>query len=87
MLNLYIKSVIVYLIIFWALSKILKNSLKNRKDVNYNDYVKNYNCNGLYYIYCFIPVIRVLIIGLILFISYGPKETLDKLFKQKVEDK
>lgn len=83
MLNLYIKSTIVYLIIFWALSKILKNSLKNRKDVNYNDYVKKYNCNGLYYIYCFIPVIRVLIIGLILFISYGPKETLDKLFKYR----
>lgn len=57
--------------------------INNRKDVNYNGYVKNYNCNGLYYIYCFIPVIRILIIGLILLISYGPKETLDKLFKYR----
>ena len=87
MLGFYIKSVIVYLIIFWALSKILKSSIKNRTDVNYKNYVKNYNCNGLYYIYCFIPVIRVLIIGLILFISYGPKDVLDKLFKQNKEDK
>lgn len=31
MLSLYIKSVIVYLIIYWALNKILKNIMLNRK--------------------------------------------------------
>lgn len=82
MLDFYLKSVIVYLIIYWALSKILKNSIKNRTDINYKDYVKNYSGKGLYYIFCFIPVIRIFIIGLILLVSYGSKETLDKLFKK-----
>ena len=82
MLGFYIKSTIVYLIIYWALSRILKNSIKHRTDINYNDYVKNINDNGLYYTFCFIPVIRILIIGLILFISYGSKESLDKLLKK-----
>ena len=87
MLEFYIKSTIVYLIIYWALSKILKNSIRDRDDVNYKYYVKNYTGKGLYYIFCFIPIIRIFIIGIILFVSYGSKETLDKLFKQDMEDK
>lgn len=87
MLGFYIKSTIIYLIIYWALSKILKNSIKNRKDINYKDYIKNYNGKGMYYIFCFIPIIRVLVIGIILLISYSSKETLDKLMKKNLEDK
>ena len=87
MLSFYIKSTTIYLIIYWALSKILKNSIKNRKDINYKDYIKNYNGKGMYYIFCFIPIIRVLVIGIILLISYSSKETLDKLMKKNLEDK
>lgn len=87
MLGFYIKSTTIYLIIYWALSKILKNSIKNRKDINYKDYIKNYNGKGMYYIFCFIPIIRVLVIGIILLISYSSKETLEKLMKKNLEDK
>lgn len=87
MLSFYIKSTIVYLIIYWALSKILKSSIKNRTDINYKDYIKNYNGKGMYYTFCFIPIIRVLGIGIILLISYSSKETLDKLMKKNLEDK
>ena len=87
MLSFYIKSTIIYLIIYWALSKILKSSIKNRTDINYKDYIKNYNGKGMYYIFCFIPIIRVLVIGIILLISYSSKETLDKLMKKNLEDK
>lgn len=87
MLSFYIKSTIVYLIIYWALSKILKSSIKNRTDINYKDYIKNYNGKGMYYTFCFIPIIRVLVIGIILLISYSSKETLDKLMKKNLEDK
>ena len=87
MLGFYIKSTTIYLIIYWALSKIFKNSIKNRKDINYKDYIKNYNGKGMYYIFCFIPIIRVLVIGIILLISYSSKETLEKLMKKNLEDK
>lgn len=87
MLSFYIKSTIIYLIIYWALSKILKSSIKNRTDINYKDYIKNYNGKGMYYTFCFIPIIRVLVIGIILLISYSSKETLDKLMKKNLEDK
>ena len=87
MLSFYIKSTIIYLIIYWALSKILKSSIKNRTDINYKDYIKNYNGKGMYYTFCFIPIIRVLVIGIILLISYSSKETLDKLMKKDLEDK
>lgn len=86
MLSFYIKSTIIYLIIYWALSKILKNSIKNRTDINYNDYKKGQS-KGMYYIFCFIPIIRIIIIGVILFISFGSKESLDKLMKKDLEDK
>lgn len=86
MLSFYIKSTIVYLIIYWALSKILKNSIENRTDINYNDYKRDQS-NGMYYTFCFIPIIRIIIIGLILFISFGSKESLDKLIKKDLEDK
>ena len=87
MLSFYIKRTIIYLIIYWALSKILKSSIKNRTDINYKDYIKNYNGKGMYYTFCFIPIIRVLVIGIILLISYSSKETLDKLMKKNLEDK
>ena len=41
----------------------------------------------MYYTFCFIPIIRIIIIGVILFISFGSKESLDKLMKKNLEDK
>lgn len=81
MLGLYIKSVIVYLIIFWALKKISKTIIFNREDVNYSNYKRN--VKGMYYIFCFIPILRLLVVGIVVFITFAKKETLDKLFDKK----
>ena len=51
MLSFYIKSTIVYLIIYWALKKMTKTIFLNRNDVNYRNYAargkgiykRNYN--------------------------------------------
>ena len=80
MLDFYIKSVIVYLIIYWALKKISKTIMLNRNDVDYKEYATN--GKGMYYIFCFIPILRLLVIGVALFITFAPKETLDKLLKK-----
>lgn len=81
MLGLYIKTVIVYLIIFWALKKISRTIMLSREDVNYSDYKRN--VKGMYYTFCFIPVLRILIIGIIFFITFAKKETLDKIFDRE----
>lgn len=78
MLSLYIKSVIVYLIIYWALIKISRNIMFSRTDVNYKDYVKP-NKKGIYYIFCFVPVLRLFVIGVLFFVTFAKKETLDKI--------
>lgn len=82
MLSLYVKSVIIYLIIYWALNKILKNIMLNREDVNYRDYIKQ-NKKGAYYIFCFIPILRLFVIGILFFVAFAKKETLDKILNIK----
>lgn len=83
MLSLYIKSVILYLIIYWALMKILRNIMLNREEINYKDYTKGKG-KGMYYIFCFIPILRLLVIGVAFFITFAKKETLDKFFKNNI---
>lgn len=84
MLSFYIKSVIVYLIIYWALMRISKNIIHNRNDVNYKDYAGKEK--GMYYIFCFVPILRILVIFILLFITFAKKETLDKFFNKNKED-
>ena len=84
MLGLYIKSIVIYLIIFWALKKISKAIMFNRKDVDYIDY--RGNGKVMYYIFCVIPIFRVFVIGVIFFMTFASKETLDKVFKVNKEE-
>lgn len=84
MLSLYIKSVIIYFMIYWALKQMFKTVIISRDDVNYKDYAKG---KGMYYIFCFIPLLRLFIIGIVFFMTFAKKETLDKLFKKNLEDK
>lgn len=84
MLGFYIKSVIVYLIIYWALKKMTKIMILNRNDVNYRNYAAK--GKGMYYTFCFIPILRLLVIFIVFFITFAKKESLDKLFN-KTEDK
>lgn len=51
MIGLYIKSVIVYLIIFWALKKIVTTIMFSRKDINYRDYAKGRERNVLHILF------------------------------------
>lgn len=83
MLSLYIKSVIAYLIIYWALKKVVKNVMSIRTDVNYKEYKGE--TKGMYYIFCFVPILRILVMFVAFFVAFAPKETLDKFFKKGVE--
>ena len=87
MLEFYAESTIIYIIIYWILNRIIKFSIENRTDVNYKDYKSNIRdtkrSKGLYYTYCFIPILRFLVIICILLICYGSKETLDTIFERK----
>lgn len=81
MLGFYIKSVIVYLIIFWALKQFTKTIIFNRDDINFRDYATNKK--GMYYTFCFIPILRTICIGIVLFVSFAKKETLEKLLNRE----
>lgn len=80
MLSVYLKSIIVYLIIYWALKQIAQNIMSSRTDVNYKEY--RGKIKGMYYIFCFIPILRTLVIFVVLFVAFAPKETLDKFLKK-----
>ena len=82
MLGYYIKSTIVFLIIYFAAKKVGEIMLHNRTDINYKDYVKG-ETKGMWYTFCFIPVLRVIALLIILWLSIAPKESLDKLLKKK----
>ena len=87
MLGFYIKSVFTYFVVFWAVMTIFKTQFKNRKDINYNDYIKDEDKKDItifnvYYVFCFIPIIRLLIIAIVLYLSFATKESLNKLFKK-----
>ncbi len=81
MLGFYIKSVIVYLIIFWALKQFSKMIMFNREEINYKNYATGKK--GTYYIFCFIPILRIIAIGVVLFVSFAKKETLEKLLNRE----
>lgn len=81
MLGFYIKSVIVYLIIFWALRQFAKTIMFNREEIDYKEY--STGKKGMYYIFCFIPILRIIAIGVVLFVSFAKKETLEKLLNRE----
>lgn len=51
MLGFYIKSVIVYLIIFWALKQFSKMIMFNREEINYKNYATGKKRNVLYILF------------------------------------
>ena len=82
MLGYYIKSTIVFLIIYFAAKRVGETMLHNRTDINYKDYVKEEQ-KGMWYTFCFIPVLRVIALIIILCLPFISKESLDKLFDEK----
>lgn len=82
MLGYYIKSTIVFLIIYFAAKRVGDTMLHNRTDINYKDYVKGEQ-KGMWYAFCFIPVLRLIVLLMILWLTGASKESLDKLFDKK----
>lgn len=86
MLGYYIKSTIVFLIIYFAAKKIGDTIIHNRADINYKDYIKE-DSRGMWYTFCFIPIVRVVALLIIFWSLTASKESLDKLFEHKEDQK
>lgn len=82
MLGYYIKSTIVFLIIYFASSRAIKILLHNRDEIDYKKYTKKDN-KGMWYTFCFIPGLRVIALLVILWLPVASKESLDKIFEEK----
>ena len=82
MLGYYIKSTIVFLIIYFAAKRVGDTMLHNRTDINYKDYVRGEQ-KGTWYTFCFIPILRLIALLIILWLPFISKESLDKLFNKK----
>ena len=84
MLGLYIKSVVIYFIIFLATHRLGEFITKNRKDINYNEYLtEKINGNISSFTVSLIPIIRTIYLIIMFVVIFGTKETLDKLFNKK----
>lgn len=84
MLSLYIKSVIIYFIIFLAMNSLGKFIIENRTDINYKDYLKN-NVKGKISIFtvALIPLLRTFYLIIMFIVIFGSKELLDKIFNKE----
>lgn len=85
MLGYYIKSTIVFLIIYFVSSRAIKTLLHNRNEIDYKKYTKKDN-KGMWYTFCFIPILRVIALLIILCLPFISKESLDKLFEKKEKE-
>lgn len=82
MLGYYIKSTTVFLIIYFASNRAIGTLLHNRDEIDYKKYTKK-DSKGMWYIFCFIPVLRVVVLLVMYWLTIASKEDLDKLFDKK----
>nr|DAZ62869.1 MAG TPA: hypothetical protein [Caudoviricetes sp.] len=82
MLGYYIKSTIVFLIIYFASNKAIKTLLQNRNEIDYKKYTKKDN-KEMWYTFCFIPILRVIVLLAMYWLTIASKEDLDKIFDKK----
>lgn len=82
MLGYYMKSTIVFLIIYFTSSRAIRILLHNRDEIDYKKYTKK-DSKGMWYIFCFIPVLRVVVLLVMYWLTIASKEDLDKLFDKK----
>lgn len=82
MLGYYIKSIIVFLIIYFASNRAIKTLLHNRNEIDYKKYTKKDN-KGIWYTLCFIPILRVVVLLVMYWLTVASKEDLDKVFDNK----
>lgn len=82
MLGYYIKSTIVFLIIYFASSRAISILIHNRDEIDYKKYTKE-GQKKMWYTFCFIPILRVVVLLVMYWLTVASKEDLDKLFKKK----
>ena len=82
MLGYYIKSTIVFLIIYFASNRAIRTLLHNRDEIDYKKYTKKDN-KVMWYTFCFIPILRVVVLLVMYWLTVASKESLDKLFDKK----
>ena len=82
MLGYYIKSTMVFLIIYFASSRAINIWIHNRNEIDYKKYIKKDN-KGMWYTFCFIPILRVVVLLAMYWLTVASKEDLDKLFDRK----
>ena len=85
MLGYYIKSTIVFLIIYFASSRAISILIHNRDEIDYKKYTKKNN-KGIWYTFCFIPILRVVVLLEMYWLAIAPKEDLDKIFEKKEDN-
>ena len=82
LLGYYIKSTIVFLIIYFFSKRIIKTLIHNRDEIDYKKYTKK-DSKGIWYAFCFIPILRGIVLLGMFWIATAPKKSLDKVFQKK----
>lgn len=87
MLETYLASVVIWFIILHLTSKFCKEMIKN-KDIDYKEYIKNKQPKGKlsFIVISFIPIIRLLVWGSMVFLAFASKEALDHLFNKESDN-
>lgn len=83
MLTIYLMSVIIWIMVLKATESFGNGIMKNRTDVNYENYIKGTTIKAKmnFIVISFIPIIRLIVWGLLIFVAFASKEDLDKLLK------
>ena len=63
-------------------NRAIKTLLHNRNEIDYKKYTKKDN-KGIWYTFCFIPILRVIVLLVMYWLTVASKEDLDKLFDRK----
>lgn len=84
MIKIYISSVVIWLVILNMTFVFGKEMIKN-KDIDYKVYIKDKEIKGKlsFTIISFIPIIRLIVWCVMIFVIFASQDTLDKLLKKE----
>ncbi len=83
MLKIYLVSVVIWLIILITTSKFTGEIIRN-KDIDYTKYINNKSKTKLnFLLVSFIPIIRLAVWGVMIYLIGADEKSLDKLLNNK----
>lgn len=84
MLKMYFVSSLICMIIVRILVCVANNTQEIR-EIDFKDYntIKGSGKGNWIYLICFVPVLRIILIGTAIFLAFAKKEDLDKLFEKE----